>query len=121
MKNNPHPQFISNDLLFHTPKIENQRWRDWEDGYQAMFDVAKETGDMLMKAWADFRLDLRNLLGKHGIYSDVGWTEQDIVNAFRRLDEKQIDTSKLTLVPDLGAHDRCIAQEQLEHTIKELK
>lgn len=39
----------------------------------------------LMHSFAQFRQDLRQILYEHGVLSNPGWTEEDIVRAFRQL------------------------------------
>jgi hypothetical protein len=40
-----------------------------------------------------FRQDLRQLLYEHGVMSNPGWTETDIVDAFRKLLQKKKEQS----------------------------
>lgn len=39
----------------------------------------------LMRSFVKFRQELRQLLADNGVASNPGWTEDDIVNAFRQL------------------------------------
>ena len=41
--------------------------------------------ETLMDAFAKFRQDLRQILYENGVPSNPGWTEDDIVRAFRQL------------------------------------
>ncbi len=72
------PSYITNELNI-TEELKAQR------------DLTASEKDTeyqeIMKQWVKFRKDLRNLLGEHKVYSSLGWTEQDIVNGFKRLIE----------------------------------
>ena len=50
--------------------------RNWNGG---------STEETLMDAFAKFRQDLRQILYENGVPSNPGWTEDDIVRAFRQL------------------------------------
>ena len=47
------------------------------------------TKDPFFVAFGKFRHDLRQLLWEVGIGSNPGWTEDDIVNAFRKIIKKR--------------------------------
>lgn len=41
--------------------------------------------NIMQDCLVQFRRDLRQLLFEHGVFSNPGWSEEDIVDAFRQL------------------------------------
>ena len=60
-----------------------------------MNGMSDEFYHQLMHDFVKFRQDLRQILYENGVMSNPGWTEDDIVRAFRSLLSKNVppDTS----------------------------
>jgi len=122
MKNNPHPQLISNNLLFHTSKIENQRWKDWRDGWLVGWEDAENAHEGIDTSKLTV-LSTRKIASRFMVQCQKGepfecpylntcphddkdvcqWQldqADEMVDLFTSSGYRQIDTSKLTVIGD---------------------
>lgn len=53
--------------------------------------MSKGAPDPLVECFAKFRRDLRQLLYEYGVRSNPGWTEENIVQALRKILEAKVD------------------------------
>ncbi|GAI92384.1 unnamed protein product, partial [marine sediment metagenome] len=81
-----------------------------------------------MKAFGKFRSELRNILGRHGIFSNLGWGDDEVLRAISNLlESKDAECAKEKADFGLSVHEAAVAlmeaecQKRIEGIFREIE